>query len=117
VLCLRHMEVPRLGVETELQLLAYATATATWDPNHVSYLHHSSQQCWIFNSLSKARNGTHVLMDTSQVRYCLATMGTSEAVSIIKELSKPKHMFNKRLELITATQRMNKVCYPPLKQP
>ena len=26
------MEVPRLGVEKELQLLAYATATATPDP-------------------------------------------------------------------------------------
>ena len=25
---LRHMEVPRLGVELELQLLAYTTATA-----------------------------------------------------------------------------------------
>ena len=29
----RHMEVSKLGVEAELQLLAYATATATWDPN------------------------------------------------------------------------------------
>ena len=28
----RHMEVPRLGVRLELQLLAYTTATATWDP-------------------------------------------------------------------------------------
>ena len=27
-----HMEVPRLGVELELQLLAYATAMVTWDP-------------------------------------------------------------------------------------
>ena len=26
------MEVPRLGVKSELQLLAYATATATPDP-------------------------------------------------------------------------------------
>ena len=25
------MEVPRLGLELELQLLAYPTATATWD--------------------------------------------------------------------------------------
>jgi len=28
----RHMEVPRLGVKLELQLLAYTTATVTWDP-------------------------------------------------------------------------------------
>ena len=27
-----HMEVPRLGVKSELQLLAYTTATATLDP-------------------------------------------------------------------------------------
>ena len=29
----RHMEVPRLGVESELWLLAYTTATATPDPS------------------------------------------------------------------------------------
>ena len=28
----RHMEGPRLGVKSELQLLAYNTATATPDP-------------------------------------------------------------------------------------
>ena len=30
----QHVDVPRLGVESELQLLAYTTATATWDPSH-----------------------------------------------------------------------------------
>ena len=29
---LRHMEVPKLGVELKLQLLAYATAIAMQDP-------------------------------------------------------------------------------------
>ena len=29
----QHMEVPRLAVESELQLLASATATATQDPS------------------------------------------------------------------------------------
>ena len=38
-----HMEVSRLGVESELQLLAYAPATATPDPSCVCNLHHSSQ--------------------------------------------------------------------------
>ena len=38
----RHMEVPRLGVKSELQLLAYTTATATRDLSHVCHLHHSS---------------------------------------------------------------------------
>ena len=41
---LQHMEVPRLGVESELHLLAYATATAIHDPRYVCDLHHSSQQ-------------------------------------------------------------------------
>ena len=39
---LRHMEVPRLGIESELQPLAYTTATATPDPSRVWDLHHSS---------------------------------------------------------------------------
>ena len=38
------MEVPRLGVESELQPLAYATATATWYLSHICNLHHSSLQ-------------------------------------------------------------------------
>ena len=44
----RYMEVPRLGVELKLQLLAFATATATWDASCVCNLHYSSQQHWIF---------------------------------------------------------------------
>ena len=28
---MQHKVVPRLGVKSELQLLAYTTATATWD--------------------------------------------------------------------------------------
>ena len=66
---LRHMEVPRLGVELELQLPAYATATATQDPSCVCNPHHSSQQCWILNPLSKAKDQTHTLMGTSRVHF------------------------------------------------
>ena len=64
----RHMEVPRLGVESELQLLAYTTATAMPDPSHVWDLHHSSWQRRILNPLSEAGDQTSVLMDASQVR-------------------------------------------------
>ena len=55
---LRHVEVPSLGVELELerQLLAYATATAMQDPSCIFGLHHSSQQCLILNPLSEARD-------------------------------------------------------------
>ena len=56
----RNMEVPRLGVELELQQLPYTTATATWDPSRVHDLYHSSRQCQILNSLSEARDPTHI---------------------------------------------------------
>ena len=36
----------------------------------VCNLHHSSQQCRILNSLSKARDLTHIFMDTSWIHYC-----------------------------------------------
>ena len=61
------MEVPRLGVESELYLLAYATATAMLDPSHVCDPHHSLRQHWILNRLNEARDQTHVLLDTSWV--------------------------------------------------
>ena len=64
---LQHMESPRLGVESELHLLAYTTATATPDLSWVCNLHQSSWQSQILNPLSKARDQTHVLMDTSRV--------------------------------------------------
>ena len=65
----QHMDVSRLGVELELKLLAHTTATATLDLRHVCDLHHSSQQCCILNPLSKARDQTCVLMDTSQIHF------------------------------------------------
>ena len=58
-----HMEVPRLGVESELQKLTYTTATALRDPSHICDLHHSSLQCLTLNPLSEARDQTHLLMD------------------------------------------------------
>ena len=64
------MEVPMMGVESELQLPAYATTTAMWDPGHICEIHHSSQQCWILNPLHEARYQTQVLVDTSWVCYC-----------------------------------------------
>ena len=50
------MDVPRLAVTLELQLLAYATATAMPDLSHFLDLPHSSQQCWMLNPLGKARD-------------------------------------------------------------
>ena len=76
--CLQHMEFPRLGVQSELQLPAYTTATVMRNVNWICNLHHSSGQCRILNPLSKARNWTCVLMDTSQVHYHWATAATPE---------------------------------------
>ena len=58
------MEVPGLGVKSELQLLAYTTATATLDPSRVCDLHYSLWQHRILHLLIEARDRTHILMDT-----------------------------------------------------
>ena len=62
------MEVPRVGVESELQLLAYTTTTAMLDLSRVCDRHDSSQQRQILNSLNEARDRIFVLTDASQVR-------------------------------------------------
>ena len=68
---LQHMEVPRVEGKSDLQLLAYAIATAMGDLSCICDLHHSSRQCWIFNLLSEARDHTCILMDTNGTPYCL----------------------------------------------
>jgi len=60
-----HMEIPRLGVKSELQFLAYTTARAMQDQSLICDLCHSSWQCRILNPLGKARDWTSILMDTS----------------------------------------------------
>ena len=72
-LCLQHMEVPRLGTESELQLLA---------------LHHSHSNIrskppmqprrWqILNPLNEARDQTCILMHASRVLNLLSHNGNS----------------------------------------
>ena len=72
----QHVKVPRLGAKSELQLPAYATATAIRDLSHVCDLHHSPRKCWMLNPLSGARGQTHNLMVPSRICFCCATMGT-----------------------------------------
>ena len=67
------MEVPGPGVESELQLQTYATATL--DPSHICDLYHSLLQCQILNPLSEARDQTCVLLDTSWVLNSLNHSG------------------------------------------
>ena len=68
--CSQHMEVASLGVDLELHLPATATATAMWDLNHICNLHHSSWQHWIPDPLSKVKDQTHILINTSWIRFC-----------------------------------------------
>ena len=72
----RLMEVPRLGVTSELQLLACTRAAATWDPNRICNVHHSSQQHPIPAPVSEARDCTSVLMDAGRIRFHCPTRGT-----------------------------------------
>ena len=62
-------DVSRVGAESELQLPAYTTAIAVWDPSRICDLHHSSQQHRILNSLSEARDQTHIPVDTGWAGY------------------------------------------------
>ena len=72
-----HMEVPRLEVKLELQLPVYTTATVMWDPSCIYDLHRSLWKLRIHNLLSKAREGPHILVDTSLFLNLLSHNGNS----------------------------------------
>ena len=61
------MEVPRLGVQLELQLQAYATARATPDVSCICDLPRSLLQCWMLNPMSEATDQICILVDISWV--------------------------------------------------
>ena len=69
-----HMKLPRLGVESELQLPA--TATETPDPSPICNIHHSPWQHQILYPLSEARDGTCILMDPRQIHFHWARPAT-----------------------------------------
>ena len=68
------MEVVRPGVQSQLWLPAYITATATSDESSICDLHHSSWQSWILKPLSEARDWTWNLMVPSWIHFCCAMM-------------------------------------------
>ena len=63
------MEIPRLGVQSELQLLAYTRDTAMQDPSYISDLHCSSWQQQILNPLSEARDRICNLIVPSRIHF------------------------------------------------
>ena len=69
------------GVKSELQLLTYITAMP--DPSLICDLCWSLWQCRILNPLSKARDQTHILMDTNWVLNPLSHSGNSQLAKIL----------------------------------
>ena len=82
---LRHMEVPRLGVESELQPPAYTTATATWYLSRVFNLDQKSRQSWTLNPLSLGTSICHRCSPKKQkskqnrIMFCLLRVCSAEA--------------------------------------
>ena len=81
------MQISRLGVKSELQMPAYAMATP--DPSHICDLCHSLNQHQILNPVSKAKDWTHILMDTSRVFNPLCHDGNSHKPKFKLKLQNP----------------------------
>ena len=72
----------------------------TRDLSHICKLHHSSQQLWIPNSLSKARDCTCILMDTSHIRFHCAMKETPRKhlfLSQVPSLTLPHYLGRQHL--------------------
>ena len=63
------------------------------------------RQCWILNPLSEARDQTHVLMDTSQICFRWATMGTP-VFGIVKNYFRSSRCGTMELVAMSAVGRM-----------
>ena len=81
------MAIPGLGLDLELQVSAFTTATP--DSICIFDLHYSSWQHWILNPWSEARDRTRVFMDTSQVHNPLGLKGSSLEFLLSLELPPP----------------------------
>ena len=73
-------------------LPAYTTAKATPDLSHICNLHHSSQQCWILNPLSEARNRTCNFMVPSRISFHCTKIGIP-VISLINSIPEPQFCF------------------------
>ena len=87
---LSPMEVPRLGIKSELQLPTDTTATANPDPSCICDLHYSSQQHGSLTHWGGPGIETHILMDTSWVYNPLSHNGNS-ASYIFRFLDSPEN--------------------------
>ena len=69
--------------------MAYITARATSEWSHICDLQHRSWQYWILNPLSRARDGTCVLMDASSDSSPLSRNGNSHVYTILLQIFSP----------------------------
>ena len=89
---LQHMEVPRLGVKSELQVSAYTTATATSDLSCICDLHYSSRQCR--SPTHWARPGIEPASSWILVRFVSAAPPWELGVYILNSLSSGRQCIN-----------------------
>ena len=107
------MELPRLGVVSEPQSPAYATATLGLIP--IYDLYHSLRQSWILNPLIEARGQTRILMDTSQTLNPLSHKGNSLSLFFCFFFSYLEIKFFKDTVKTTQTHlRANQAPGPPI---
>ena len=78
----------------------YTTATATWDPSCIYELHHSSQQRQIPDPVSEGRDGTHILMNTSQICFYCTTKGTLRTCIFLN--------INEEISFVMLSRKQNK---------
>ena len=110
-----HTEVPRLGVESELQLLAYTIATAMQDPSHICELHHSTIAHGNTGSLTHwARPGIEPTFSWIQVKFVThrATTGTWVPYFLSTEEVKQRERRGRKLEgFVNTVTFINKIIF------
>ena len=59
----------------QIRAIASGLHHSNKDLSHICRLYHSSRQCWTSNLLIEAGDQTHILMGTSRIHSCCATVG------------------------------------------
>ena len=103
----QHVEVPRLGVESELQLPAYTMATATEDLSHICDLHCNSQQCWIPYPPAPSGN----LLSTLSPLFTISLNFNLLMIPCLKHFLQMSSVFKKKKEKTTQSHTFSKA--PP----
>ena len=105
------MQVPRLRVESELQLLAYPTAIAMPDPSHIWDPYHSFWQCWILNPPSRASSWILVRFITAEpqelpftIKSCRQRKNSLSSFSHSACLLKNHGFYNHRLTALSPSE-------------